>query len=454
MPKSISHTESLCPVCLKRIPAMRVTTHGETRLIKHCPEHGEISTLIWRSTQDTTRFSSWLRPKTPSTPPVLSTQVKKGCPHDCGLCEDHNQHTCMALIEVTWQCNLACPVCFASAQKGLPDPTKEQLFALIKTTLLTTKGCNLQFSGGEPTIRDDLPELVAEAKRLGFPFVQVNTNGVRAANDMAYVEALAEAGLDSVFLQFDGVSKETWEVFRGVDLRDAKEKAIANFTKAGIGIVLVPVVSPTINKHELGDIIRYAVNRAPAVRGVHFQPISYFGRYPQSPEDTDRITLPELAEELEKQTNGLINAGDVVPPSCEHALCSFHANYLCTENGTLSLLSVPKNSCNCKPQVAAEGAQKARSFVRSQWSGVENTAQKQSPDVSSANKLTSFIEQASVHRFALSAMAFQDAWTLDIERLKGCCIHVVAPDGRLIPFCAYNLTSMEGEALYRKNPRG
>ncbi|WP_290920072.1 radical SAM (seleno)protein TrsS [Halodesulfovibrio sp.] len=450
MSDHISHTESVCPQCLQRIPAMRVTKGDETRLVKHCPQHGAFSTPVWRSTHPSTTFTDWLRPKIPSTPPTISTSVDKGCPFDCGLCEEHRQHSCMALIEVTWRCNLSCPVCFASADNKYKattpaDPSKEELIALLETTMQTTGGCNLQFSGGEPTIRDDLPELVAAAKAIGFPFVQINTNGVRAAHDPEYVKRLAQAGADSVFLQFDGLHESTWKAFRNADLRDIKNKAIAAFEEAGIGIVLVPVISPVINKNEIGDIIRFAIDHAPAVRGVHFQPISYFGRYPVAPADNERITLPELAEELEKQTDHLVATGDFVPPTCEHALCSFHANYIINDDKTLQLLSVPKNSCNCKPKPAAEGAEKARSFVRSQWAAAELDAKPK--DLS--NELDSFIQQASTRRFAISAMAFQDAWSLDIERLKGCCIHVVAPDGRLVPFCAYNLTAANGTTLYR-----
>ncbi|MCT4535161.1 radical SAM (seleno)protein TrsS [Halodesulfovibrio sp.] len=447
MPDHISHTESVCPECLQRIPAMRVTNGTETRLIKHCPQHGAFSTPVWRSTHTATKFSDWLRPKIPSTPPTISTTVEKGCPFDCGLCAEHRQHSCMALIEVTWKCNLSCPVCFASAENSSnarTDPTKSEIFQLLESTMQTTGGCNLQFSGGEPTIRDDLPELVAEAKRIGFPFVQINTNGVRAAQESGYAAKLAAAGVDSVFLQFDGLRTSTWQAFRNADLLEIKKKAISAFANANIGIVLVPVISPTINKDEIGDIIRFAINHAPAVRGVHFQPISYFGRYPVAPADAERITLPELAEELERQTEHLVATGDFVPPTCEHALCSFHANYIINDDNTLQLLSVPKNSCNCKPKPAAEGAEKARSFVRSQWTAAE---QKQS--FKPITELDSFIQKASTRRFAISAMAFQDAWSVDIERLKGCCIHVVAPDGKLVPFCAYNLTASDGTPLYR-----
>lgn len=449
MADHISHTESVCPQCLQRVPAMRVTSDNETRLIKHCPEHGAFSTPVWRSTHTATNFTDWLRPKIPSTPPTISATIEKGCPFDCGLCKEHRQHSCMALIEVTWRCNLSCPVCFASATNAnniKKDPTKEEIFQLLDTTMRTTGGCNLQFSGGEPTIRDDLPELVAEAKRIGFPFVQINTNGVRAAHDADYVARLAAAGVDSVFLQFDGLSESTWQAFRKADLRETKAKAIKAFADAQIGIVLVPVISPTINRDEIGDIIRFAIEHAPAVRGVHFQPISYFGRYPVTPADNERITLPELAEELERQTDHLVATGDFVPPTCEHALCSFHANYIINEDKSLTLLSVPKNSCNCKPKPAAEGAEKARAFVRSQWAAAEE----KNGVNPVGNELDSFIQQASTKRFAISAMAFQDAWSLDIERLKGCCIHVVAPDGRLIPFCAYNLTTADGTTLYRE----
>lgn len=415
----------------------------------------------------------------------------KGCPYDCGLCNNHAQHTCTALIEVTWRCNLACPVCFASKSTdgsaqpahsekqptvipepvqgaNAADPTLAEITALLHSTMQATGGCNLQLSGGEPTVRSDLPEIIRQAKAVGFPFVQLNTNGLRFASDPEYAATLAAAGLDSVFFQFDGLTQETWQTLRGRSLLQDKILALGRLAEAGIGIVLVPTVVPGVNTHELGTILQFAIEHAPAVRGVHFQPISYFGKYPSPPDDAARVTLPEIMLQLEEQTNGLVHAGDFLPPGCEHSLCSFHANYIVQESGALQRISVPKASCDCSPIVAAEGAAKSRSFVKAQWAGPEkqkNTADScttgttccsskahpESPPApaKAADAFEEFILRATTHRFAISGMAFQDAWTVDLERVQGCCIHVVAPDGRLVPFCAYNLTAADGTPMHR-----
>ncbi len=439
----VVETESLCPVCLKKIPARRVTSEGESRIEKECPEHGKFSTPFWRGEP---AVSGWSRPKIPSAPPVMDTAESKGCPFDCGLCPDHNQHTCTTLVEITWRCDLKCKVCFASAGQKVPaDPTIMELDQLLKKVRKTAGPCNLQLSGGEPAVRDDLPRIAEMAKKHGFPFVQVNTNGVRVAQDPGLAKRWAAGGVDSAFLQFDGTRDDIYKSIRGRSLLEEKIKAIENLTAAGIGVVLVPTVVPGVNDDDIGEILKLAVSYAPGVRGVHFQPVSYFGRYPAPPSDDMRMTLPEIMTELEEQSHRLVHRDDFMPPGCEHSLCSFHANYLVMEDGSLKKLSAKKEGC-CTPKPASEGADKSKAFVRRQWSAPEEGCGCEKP----MDDLDRFLSRAKTHILAISGMAFQDAWTLDLDRLKGCCIHVAAPDGRLIPFCAYNLTAMDGSTLYRR----
>ncbi len=447
IPMDTSHdmaeTESLCPVCLKKIPALRVTENGESRIVKECPEHGRFSTPFWRGEPS---ISGWSRPKQPSCPPVMDNTVSKGCPFDCGLCPDHNQHTCTTLLEITWRCDLNCKVCFASAGKKVPaDPSIPELEKLLQKIRSTAGPCNLQISGGEPAIRDDLPRIAELAKKLGFPFVQVNTNGVRVAREHDLAKRWAAGGVDSAFLQFDGTNDDIYKTIRGRNLLEEKIRAIENLTAAGIGVVLVPTIVPEVNDDNIGDILKLAVSYAPGVRGVHFQPVSYFGRYPSSPSDNMRITLPEIMTALEEQSEQMVHKNDFMPPGCEHSLCSFHANYLVMENGSLKKLSAKKEGC-CTPKPASEGADKSKAFIRRQWAAPQAKCSCEKPQ----DDLDRFLNRAKTHILALSGMAFQDAWTLDLDRLKGCCIHVADPDGRLIPFCAYNLTAMDGSTLYRR----
>ena len=436
-------TRSLCPVCLASIPAWRVNSGADTvSLSKRCPEHGEFSTVIWRGAP---AFAHWKRPKTPSQPPVCHTRTHNGCPFDCGLCPQHAQHTCTTLLEVTQGCNLGCPVCFARSGGHSRDPDLSTLKGHLEHIRATAGACTLQISGGEPTIREDLPEIIRLAAAQGFSLVQLNTNGLRLAREAEYAQDLAQAGLESAYLQFDSLRDEALCELRGAPLAGEKKKAVQALARAGIGIVLVPTLVPGVNTEDIGDLVRFALEHHPAVRGIHFQPVSYFGRYPAPPRDADRLTLPEIMRALEEQTQGLVRCQDFQPPGCEHALCSFHAAYMRTPAGGLQRLG--RGCCQCGPEEAADGARQTVRLTSQRWRhpGTEDTS------LSAGDDLDRFLLQARQHTFTISGMAFQDAWTLDLERLRGCCIHVLAPDGRLIPFCAYNLTAADGRGLYRKN---
>lgn len=306
----LAHTHSLCPYCLKKLSARRIEKKDGIYLVKECPEHGAMSTVIWRGEPD---MKSWSRPKTPASPAMHGTTVKKGCPFDCGLCPGHRQRTCTALLEITWRCNLHCPVCFADSGDAVSDPELSQILSWYeKIKHFTGGGCNIQLSGGEPTVRDDLPQIISMGKELGFNFIQLNTNGLRLAEENDFVGRLKQAGLDSVFLQFDGMDDRVHLKLRGRKLKAIKEKAIANCRAHNLGVVLVPTLVPGVNDEQLGDIIRFGLENAPHVRGVHFQPVSYFGRYPKPPDDGDRITLPQVIQAVTAQTG--IEALHFCPP--------------------------------------------------------------------------------------------------------------------------------------------
>ena len=247
-----------------------------------------------------------------------------------------------------------------------------------------------------------------------------------------------------MFLQFDGTEDAIYRQIRGRGLLDSKLRAIESCARQGIGVVLVPTLIPGVNTHNIGGIVRFALEHHPAVRGVHFQPVSYFGRIPQEPRDQDRITLPEVIQAMERQTEGLVKAADLTP---HNGRCSFSGSFMKKSDGSLS--AVADNSCCCGPERADEIARKTRTYVARQWSGVE-FPRAQVSQAPAANSWDNLIQQLKTNTFSLSGMAFQDVWNLDLERLKNCCIHVVSPEGKLIPFCAYNLTDKFGHSLYRK----
>ncbi|GBC59430.1 radical SAM protein [Desulfonema ishimotonii] len=445
----LSETQSLCPECFARIPAFRVASGDGVYLEKTCKEHGTYRTVIWRGKP---AFGKWVRVKIPSTPKACFTEAEKGCPFDCGLCTAHGQHTCTALLEITQRCNLRCPVCFASADAA-PESDPDMATIRFWYDRVSEAGgtCNIQLSGGEPTVRDDLPAIVEMGRKAGFGFIQVNTNGLRLGTEKDFARKLADAGLASVFLQFDGTDDAIHKKLRGRALMDIKRRAVENCIKAGIGVVLVPVLVPGVNTDNIGDILRFGLDYAPGVRGVHFQPVSYFGRYPQPPADRDRITIPEVITALADQTGDMIRPEHFRPPGCEHALCSFHGNYMILPDGQLKALTGNGGNSCCGPEKAEEGARQAISSVARQWAApLTPVCSCNSPEpASTPDDFDAFLARAKTHIFAISGMAFQDVWTIDLERLKGCCIHTVSPDGRLIPFCAYNVTNAHGEALYR-----
>lgn len=444
----LSTTESVCPVCLSRIPAARVGRGENVYLKKSCPEHGDFEAVIWRGLPD---FETWVRYKIASYPDAPFTQVEKGCPFDCGLCPDHRQQSCCVLLELTSRCDLGCPVCFASAGEwALPEPGLEQVEHWYRRLLEAGGPFNIQLSGGEPCLREDLPEIIALGRALGFRFFQLNTNGLRLAREAGYVQRLKAAGLSTVFLQFDGTEDVIHERLRGRRLLAQKQAAIAQCAEQGIGVVLVPTLVPGVNTHNLGDILRFALRQAPAVRGVHFQPVSYFGRYPHSPTDADRITLPEVIAAIERQMQGVIGRDSFAPPGGENALCSFHGNFVLMPEGQLIPLTRhdDETSCCCAPSPAGEGAAKSREFVARHWAAPP--AESRPASGPSFGGWDAFLARAQTHTFCISGMVFQDAWTLDLERLRDCYIHTASPDDRLIPFCAYNLTDQSGRPLYRR----
>ena len=435
----IGKTMSVCPVCLAKIPAAKtVGGDGNIYLEKKCWEHGAFRTLIWEG--DLESYVNWAAGDTPSpVTPVRAQPVEKGCPYDCGLCQSHERDGCCVLLELTNRCNLRCPVCFASAGEQTPhDLSLEEIGRQYDLLMERGGPFNIQLSGGEPTVRDDLDKIIALGKEKGFTFFQLNTNGVRLANEAGYATHLAEAGVSTVFLQFDGLDDEIYRTLRGAALVETKLRAIDACRAAGLPVVLVPTVAPGVNDQSLGEIIRFALSRAPHVRGVHIQPISYFGRCGlEAPEV--RLTIPAVLRRIEDQTDGLMKAADFGGGGAESPYCSFHASYLRKQDGSLKALPRRRSQCCCVK------SSDARDYVSQQWSG-KAAGCDYDADTSS---LDTFLQQTVENTFTVSGMVFQDAYNLDLDRLRRCYICEVDSRRGMVPFCAYNLTDIHGKALYR-----
>ncbi len=438
----LGKTESVCPVCLRVIKAEKRAEADGVYLDKCCPEHGSFSVLIWEG--DARSYLRWPVINSAVEGPVNGKACEKGCPYDCGLCEEHRTKGCCVLLELTKRCNLRCPVCFASAGDDAGGDLPLSEIEKQYDYLMAHGGpFNIQLSGGEPTVRDDLPGILRLGREKGFSFFQLNTNGLRLAAEKGYAELLKEAGLSTVFLQFDGVSDAVYETLRGRPLLREKERAIENCAAAGLGIVLVPVIAAGVNEDQVGAILRYALERMPAVRGVHFQPLSYFGRCTLERAEKP-VTIPRMLRLMEEQTDGLLHAADFGGGGAENPYCSFHASYLRRPDGSLKpLRRKAESGCCC---VSSDDSREA---VAGQWGGGKAEFAEDG-ELWETSSLDAFLEHARLNTFAVSGMVFQDAWNLDLNRLRRCYICEMDAERGMVPFCAYNLTDTEGRALYRR----
>ncbi len=449
MSGSLGQTESLCPVCLTVLPAQFVRRGREVLLCRRCPEHGLFQEAVWRGQPD---FENWRRPKEPAAGVRVHRQAGRGCPYDCGLCPEHSQHPCTVLFEITGRCNLRCPVCFADSGREEDFQTLESLSRQLKWIRDEAGEVVLQVSGGEPTLYPHLPELVAEAARL-FPGVQLNTNGLKLAEDPDLAKRLAEAGLSWVFLQFDGTTDKTFEILRGRKLMAEKKRAVEACARAGLSVVLVPTVAAGVNDHELWPLVMLALSLSPTVRGVHIQPMTSSGRN-SLPGAGHRLTLPEVLGLLAEQSRGLVRPEEAFPPSCEHERCSFHLRYRHTGSGRLAPLGGGSLCCKTttepsSPEETAAGRDRSVEITLKSWKGPARPPLISTPKGGPLASLDEFLTQARRETFSITCMAFQDAWTMDLERLRGCCVHIFRPPDLFIPFCAANLTSASGRPLYR-----
>jgi len=319
----IRTTTSLCPECLHQIPA-EIYVDPETNWVmmrKECKDHGEFKDKISINPEEykwAQEFTEKLGSKENNTtkPLYVSSGIKStknGCPYDCGVCENHKSAPCICLIDVTNRCNLACPICFANASaKGyIVEPSFDQIVQIMKhfRSMKPHPAPMLQLAGGEPTVRDDIPEIIRTAKELGFIEVMVSTNGVRMGKSLDYTKKLHDAGVDAIYLQFDATDDpETWKKIRGVNLWPLKKKVIENCRKVGqYGVMLVPTVAKGVNDHQIGNILEYAKENTDVVSGVVFQPVSLCGRISFEELMDLRYTTSDLKVAINKHTNSAVN---------------------------------------------------------------------------------------------------------------------------------------------------
>jgi uncharacterized radical SAM superfamily Fe-S cluster-containing enzyme len=477
----IKKTKSLCPECLDIVDADVYEDQGKIMIRKECKVHGKFENTYWSSSEKYYIASDYdYTGKGVDNP---RTSVTGDCPSNCGLCSEHESHTILGLIDVTNRCNLRCPVCFANAavSKKLYEPSYEEIRQMLRN-LRNNKPVPapaVQYAGGEPTMRKDLVDLVKLATDEGFTHVQIATNGLKLASNPEFPGELKGAGLNTVYLQFDGVTEEPYLKIRNRDLLAIKLKAIENCRNGGMGIVLVPTLIKGINDDQVGDIIRFAADNIDVIRGVVFQPVAFAGRTPSDEVEKQRITVPDFEELVEEQTDSQIKVEDFYPASSVFPVTEFiealdgeakvdftchphcgSATYVFVEGDDLipisqfidvdrffNLLANSTDDINsrgftAKPRVLARAILELPKTI---------SLSKTPASLDIKNMLIKVFRERSYgalgdfhHKSLLiSCMHFMDAWNFDHDRVKKCVIHYAVPDGRIIPFCAMN-------SLYRQ----
>jgi len=471
----IKKTKSLCPECLSVIDAEVYKDKEKIMIKKECKEHGNFNSIYWGSDELYKKASkSDFKGKGIENP---HTYPSDDCPLNCGLCCKHESQTILGLIDVTNRCNLKCPICFANAavSRYLYEPSYEEIREMLRN-LRSNKPVStpaIQYSGGEPTVRKDIVKLIKLAKEEGFKHTQIATNGLRLANS-ELAKDLKEVELNTVYLQFDGVTEEPYLKIRNKNLLGTKLKAIENCRKVDLGIVLVPTIVKGINDHQIGDIIRFAVENIDIIRGVNFQPVSFAGRTPSDEVKKRRITIPDFENLVKKQTNSKIKVDDFHPASSVFPISEFiesiesrkqvtftchpHcgvATYIFVEDGEIipitrfidvdRFFKLLKKSAEDIKGGGMTG--KAKTVARATVELPKTIDSSKAPDsIDIKNILISVFKERSYsalgnfhhNTLLIACMHFMDPWNFDHDRVKRCVIHYAVPDGRIIPFCSMN----------------
>jgi uncharacterized radical SAM superfamily Fe-S cluster-containing enzyme len=435
---------SICTTCYRKVEGKIVFEDGRVFLTKRCPEHGFEKVLV-ADDVDYYRRCREVFLKPPEMPNRYNTPIRWGCPYDCGLCPDHEQHSCLTLVELTDHCNLRCPICYAASGPERPRyRSLVQVEAMLDAVVANEREPDVvQLSGGEPTLHPQLFEILEAARRRPIKHLMLNTNGVRIAQERDFVARLAEQrdGFE-VYLQFDSFEREALIELRGADLRRVRQQALEHLNEFGISTTLVVTLKKGCNDSEIGRIVEFAVGQ-PCVRGVTLQPIQSAGRVEGFDPARDRLTLTEVRRRLLEQTS-LFRAEDVIPVPCHPD--SLAMAYALKLGGRI----VPLTGL-VDPQLLIEGGR--NTVVYEQEDGLRAGifrlfATNHSPE-SSARSLRDLlcclprvaapesIDYANVFRVLI--IQFIDAHAFDVRSVKKACIHIVHPDGRLIPFDTYNL---------------
>ncbi len=434
---------SICPECYEKVEGKIVFEDEKVYLLKRCSKHGAQRVLL-ADDVDYYRRCREVFLKPPEMPQRYNTPVKWGCPYDCGLCTDHEQHSCLSLIEINDHCNLTCPICYAGSAPGRGSRPLETIRRMIDAVVRNEGHPDvLQISGGEPTLHPDFFGVLEYARRQPVRHLMVNTNGIRIAQDEDFVKQLRDTIPDGeVYLQFDSFERQPLMELRGADLRQTRERALENLNRHGISVTLVVTLKKGLNDGEIGKILDYALTQ-PCVRGVTFQPIQAAGRLDNFDPATDRLTLTEVRREILEQSK-IFRPQDILPVPC-HPDCLAMA-YALKMNGKV----VPLTGM-IDPQVLIEGGRNTILYEQDDAvrEGIFKLFATNHSPRSGATSLRDLLcclprldappEIGYENIFRVLIVQFMDAFSFDVRSVKKSCIHIAHPDGRLIPFDTYNL---------------
>ena len=444
-------TRSICPTCRRVIDAQILLRDDKVFMRKRCPEHGTFEVLVYADAQAYTAAAKFNKPGT--IPLQYTTPIANGCPHDCGLCADHQQHVCLGIIEVNSACNMDCPLCFANAGPGY-NLTLDEVEGILDHFVATEGNPQVvQFSGGEPTIHPQIIPMLRAAKERGIPHVMINTNGKRIASDDAFLADLAELR-PSIYFQFDGFEAETYRAIRGEpDILPEKLRALDRLAAIGCDVILVPAIERGVNEHEVGQIVRFGLEH-PAVRGINFQPAFHAGRFGEH-DPLQRMTIPDVLNLIAEQTDGLFTVADFVPVPCCFPTCN-SVTYAYVDGETVvplpRLLDVDDYLDYITNRVVPDLGAEIKTALEGLWSssavpGSDKAAREFALSCAACG-LPDGIDLGALAKrmFMIMLQDFMDPWTFNQKNVMKCCKEFLLPDGKQIPFCAYNSVGYREQA--------
>ncbi len=437
----IEVTRTLCPDCLQVVDGQVVEREGKAYLRRRCPTHGIREGIV---SGDVAMYTEAAQYNKPGTMPVkFGAPVRNGCPYDCGLCAEHKQHTCLALIEVTNACNMRCPTCFASS--GVGDYLDLDTITRMIETFVSheTNPEVLMLSGGEPTIHPEILRIVEIAKERGVKWVVINTNGKKIAGNEAFARRLAERKV-WLYLQFDGFKPETGLRIRGErDLLEDKLRCVETCEKVDLPAIAVMTVEEGVNDDEIGAVCEFVL-RSPILKGVCYQPVFHAGRHDGHFNPMTRITLADVVHRLVEQTNGKFRIRDFIPDPCPYPTCG-STTYVYADPEKPMVLPRMVDVHTYLNYAQNRTVPDAARFLRERLEGLFSaSALPTTPGIverfcdSCGLSLVELAADAPKRLKMIKVKPFMDAWTFDLKRIMKCCVHEVSTDGRLVPFCAWN----------------